>query len=51
MELVNTPRRQNAHYFTIRPGDMYINLLKTKLNLLYIKNKFKPRRKHFPPLL
>ena len=24
-ELINTPRGQNAHYFTVRPGDMYIN--------------------------
>jgi hypothetical protein len=22
-ELINTSRRQNAHYFTIRPGDGY----------------------------
>jgi len=24
-ELTNTLRGQNAHYFTIRPDDMYIN--------------------------
>jgi len=28
-----------------------INLLKTKHNLLYIRNQFVPRCKHFPPLL
>ena len=28
-----------------------LNLLKTKRNLLYIRNQFKPRSKHFPPRL
>jgi len=28
-----------------------INLLKTKRNLLYIRNQFVPRCKHFPPRL
>ena len=28
-----------------------INLLKTKRNLLYIRNQFVPRSKHFPPRL
>jgi len=27
------------------------NLLKTKRNLLYIRNQFVPRCKHFPPQL
>ena len=31
--------------------ERYINLLKTKCNLLYIKNQFVPRCKHFPPRL
>ena len=28
-----------------------VNLLKTKRNLLYIRNQFVPRSKHFPPRL
>ena len=28
-----------------------INILKTKCNLLYIRNQFVPRSKHFPPRL
>ena len=28
-----------------------LNLLKTKRNLLYIRNQFVPRSKHFPPRL
>jgi len=30
---------------------MYVNLLKTKRNLLYIRNQSVPRCKHFPPRL
>jgi len=36
-------------YFFLEPED--INLLKTKLNLLYIRNQSVPRCKHFPPRL
>jgi hypothetical protein len=32
-------------------GRMLINLLKTKRNLLYIRNYFVPHCKHFPPRL
>ena len=31
--------------------DQYLNLLKTKRNLLYIRNQSVPRSKHFPPRL
>jgi len=30
---------------------IYINLLKTKRNLLYTRNQSVPRCKHFPPRL
>jgi len=29
----------------------YVNLLKTKRNLIYIRNQSVPRCKHFPPWL
>jgi len=32
-------------------GPMNINLLKTKRNLLYVRNQSVPRCKHFPPRL
>ena len=32
-------------------GETRINLLKTKRNLLYVRNQFVPRSKHFPPRL
>ena len=38
------------HNFANTPKIM-INLLKTKRNLLYIRNQFVPRSKHFPPRL
>ena len=37
-----------VRYCTVR---YVLNLLKTKRNLLYIRNQFVPRSKHFPPLL
>jgi hypothetical protein len=38
--------------FTKTPrSETQINLLKTKRNLLYIRNQTVPRRKHFPPRL
>jgi len=36
-------------YFAL--GDLNINLLKTKRNLLYIRHPSLPRFKHFPPRL
>ena len=32
-------------------SNIKINFLKTKRNLLYIRNQFVPRSKHFPPRL
>ena len=32
-------------------AEYIVNLLKTKVNLLYIRNQSVPRSKHFPPQL
>ena len=41
-----------AHFFLIQDFCYYyINLLKTKRNLIYIRNQSVPRSKHFPPRL
>ena len=42
---------QIAVSFQINKKIEIINLLKTKRNLLYIRNQFVPRSKHFPPRL
>jgi hypothetical protein len=45
--------RNNKLSYTVKSfwSFSYINLLKTKLNLLYIRNQSVPRCKHFPPRL
>ena len=42
-----------VHIFHNIPTKLYsyVNLLKTKRNLLYIRNQSVPRSKHFPPRL
>jgi len=43
----------NATFFTLHTGAItpFLNHLKTKRNLLYIRNQSVPRCKHFPPRL
>ena len=56
-ELLYGRNDTSAIYFTIlkwqtlRKHETFISLLKTKRNLLYIRNQSVPRSKHFPPRL
>jgi len=40
-----------ASYHFVKNALPYLNILKTKRNLLYISNQSVPRCKHFPPRL
>jgi len=43
---------QNPSVYTKRTREItFINLLKNGRNLLYVRNQFVPRSKHFPPRL
>jgi hypothetical protein len=49
--LIRTEKDVNCYHIQQNKKILTLNLLKTKSNLLYIRNQSVPRSKHFPPWL